>query len=142
VRIGVAFAKGLTAARQLPVAGVTTLDILAAANCRIRAHCMPYSRRTQARGLRPLSLSRRHWQVEGAVVIAVGRTGRQIAEPALIVGEIDPAGHAALQARRKLLTSRLRPGICAAPDSWPTWRGTPRAGQTADALTLTPIYVH
>ncbi|HNT73687.1 MAG TPA: tRNA (adenosine(37)-N6)-threonylcarbamoyltransferase complex dimerization subunit type 1 TsaB [Anaerolineae bacterium] len=145
VRIGVAFAKGMAAARGLPVAGVTTLDILAAAQPPdARPLYAVFQAGRKRVGYARYRYQEDRWQVEGDVAIATwDELAEQLAEPALLVGEVDTAGHAALQARRKLLTFP--------PPAWHLRRAgfladlgveRLRAGQTADALTLTPIYVH
>lgn len=145
VRIGVAFAKGLAAARQLPVVGVTTLDILAAAQPPDERPLYAVFQAGRRRvGYARYRYQENRWQVEGDVAIATwDELVEQLTEPALLVGEVDAAGHAALQARRKQ--------IIFPPPAWHLRRAgfladlgltLLRAGQTADALTLTPLYVH
>jgi tRNA threonylcarbamoyladenosine biosynthesis protein TsaB len=99
VRIGVAVAKGLASARKLPLVGVTTLDILVAAQ--------PMDERplyaTFAAGRKRLGYARYRWregrwQAEmGVQVVAWGKFAGQLELPAIVVGEIEPTGREALR---------------------------------------------
>lgn len=99
VRIGVAVAKGLASARKLPLVGVTTLDILVAAQ--------PMDERPLfaifAAGRKRLGYARYRWregrwQAEtGVQVVAWGKFAGQLELPAIVVGEIEPAGREALR---------------------------------------------
>jgi tRNA threonylcarbamoyladenosine biosynthesis protein TsaB len=99
VRIGVAVAKGLASTRKLPMAGVTTLDILAAAQ--------PESSRPLyavfAAGRRRVGYARYRWHdgewkaETGVQVVEWRQFAEALQLPAIVVGEIEPAGREALR---------------------------------------------
>ncbi|HOT90221.1 MAG TPA: tRNA (adenosine(37)-N6)-threonylcarbamoyltransferase complex dimerization subunit type 1 TsaB [Anaerolineae bacterium] len=138
-RIGLAFAKGLAASCQLPLVGVQTLDILAAA--------LPPDDRPLyavfAAGRRRAGFARYRctdgtWHAETEVVIATWpELLAQITEPSLLVGEIEAADvsahpHIALPAS----AYHLRRAGFLADLAWARLR----AGQTDDPATLQPLY--
>jgi tRNA threonylcarbamoyladenosine biosynthesis protein TsaB len=144
VRIGLAVAKGLASARKLPVMGVTTLDILAAAQPKDERALYPVF----AAGRRRVGYARYRWQAEGWRA----ETGVQVATwaqlvgrlelPAVVVGEIDAAGREALRplygrvevpaAARHLRRAGYLADIA--------WRRL-RANQVDAAAALLPLYV-
>ena len=142
VRIGVAAAKGIANARALPLVGVTTLDILVAAQ--------PQAPRPLyalfAAGRKRVGYVRYRWQnaawhSETAITLGTwAELAAQITEPALVVGEISPAGHDILRANRHAVLPapawHLRRAGFLADLAWQRVR----AGQTDDAATLMPIY--
>ncbi len=99
VRIGVAVAKGLAAARKLSLVGVTTLDILIAAQ--------PQDDRpvyaTFAAGRRRVGYARYRWrdggwQAETGVQVSSWQHFADALElPAVVVGEIETGGREALR---------------------------------------------
>jgi len=90
VRIGVALAKGLASSRKLSLVGVTTLDILAAA---------------QPQDSRPLYVifaagrwRETGWRSEtGVQVVSWEELPGRLELPAILVGEIEPPGREALR---------------------------------------------
>lgn len=99
VRIGVSVAKGLAASRVLPLVGVTTLDILAAAQP--RADRLLYA--LFAAGRRRVGYARYRWQTggwqaeTGVQVVTWAAFAETLALPALVVGEIGDSGWEALR---------------------------------------------
>ena len=104
VRIGVSVAKGLASARKLPLVGITTLDILAAAQPEDDRMLYPIFAAGRKRvgyaryRYREAGPGETGWQSETGVQVV---TWRQFAEqldlPAIVVGEIEPAGREALR---------------------------------------------
>jgi len=99
VRIGVALAKGLASSRKLLLVGVTTLDILAAAQ--------PQDSRPLyaifAAGRRRVGYGRYHWREDGwrsetgVQVVSWEELAGRIELPAILVGEIEAPGREALR---------------------------------------------
>jgi len=142
VRIGVATAKGIASARALPLVGVTTLDILVAAQ--------PQDARPLyalfAAGRKRVGYIRYRWQNaawQSATEIALAtwpEFAAQVTEPTLIVGEISQTGHDILCANKYAVLPapawHLRRAGFLADRAWQRVR----AGQTDAAATLRPIY--
>lgn len=99
VRIGVAFVKGMAQGRQLPLVGVSTLDILVVAQPRDGRPLYALF----AAGRRRVGYARYRWEDAGwraetpAAVVTWPELAQQLQEPALVLGEIDAAGHKVLQ---------------------------------------------
>ena len=143
VRIGVAAAKGIIAVRQLPLVGVTTLDILAAAQ-------PPDTRPLYAlfaAGRKRIGYARyrwqgQRWQAETPVALATwAEFTIQITEPSLVLGEIEPLGREPLHALSDLVevpapARHLRRAGFLADLAWERVR----VGQIDDAATLAPLY--
>lgn len=99
VRIGVSVAKGLASARKLALIGVSTLDILAASR-------PPDSRPLYAvfaAGRKRVGYARYRWREEawhaeaGVQVVTWKQFAESLELPAVVVGEIEPAGREALR---------------------------------------------
>ncbi|HOU14596.1 MAG TPA: tRNA (adenosine(37)-N6)-threonylcarbamoyltransferase complex dimerization subunit type 1 TsaB [Anaerolineae bacterium] len=139
VRIGTAFAKGLAVSRHLPLIGIHTLDILAAAQ-------PPDARPLYtifAAGRKRAGYARYHchdgiWRTETEVAVATWEELiAQIDEPALFVGEIEAVD--LLPHTQITLPSpayHLRRAGFLADLAWARLR----AGQTDDPTTLQPLY--
>ena len=116
LRIGVAFAKGLATARQLPLVGVRTTDILAASLPACPGHVLLVLL-AAGRGRLIVAGYRRHggrWRARGeARLMEVADLRRSINRPALIAGELDAAGYDVLQrAQRDGAPLRLASPSC------------------------------
>jgi tRNA threonylcarbamoyladenosine biosynthesis protein TsaB len=145
LRVGLAFAKGLVLARHMPVVGVPTLDVVAAA--------VPLSDRRLAAvvqaGRGRLALGWYHaeangWQAEGpATLTTAGELAERIHKPVLICGELSAADRRRLVRKFKNVTLASpaecvrRPGVLAEL-AWQKWK----AGKTDAAASLAPIYLH
>jgi tRNA threonylcarbamoyladenosine biosynthesis protein TsaB len=148
LRIGVALAKGLAAVRGLPVFGMSTLDILASAQPQMTGGLVA----TVAAGRGRIITSTYQWRK--------GRWNRRgepqlmdwetlissIDGPATVTGEIDTAGHAALQTAQasgvpvSLAPSayRLRRAGFLAHEAWARLR---ESHDGLDADRIVPVYV-
>lgn len=99
VRIGVAVAKGLASSRKLALVGISTLDILAAAQ--------PQDSRPLyavfAAGRKRVGFARYRWREDGwrsdtgVQVVTWEELAGRIELPAILVGEIEGAGREALR---------------------------------------------
>lgn len=144
LRVGLAVAKGLALARGLPLVGVPTLDVVAAAQGRDRR---PLCAVLQAgRGRICIAVYRwrdGEWRVrEGPRLTTWPALVEETARPTLFCGEIDQAGAnalATLDDRAMLLpaAARLRRAGFLAELAW---RRLNR-GEIDDPATLTPLYL-
>lgn len=142
VRIGVAVAKGIAMTQQIPLAGITTLDILTAAQ--------PQDDRPMlalfAAGRRRTGYARYRWQeggwhVESDVAIATwAELAAAITEPTLVVGEISSAGQELLGKTGHAILPQpawhVRRAGYLADIAWARLR----ANEADDPATLMPLY--
>jgi tRNA threonylcarbamoyladenosine biosynthesis protein TsaB len=145
LRVGLAFVKGLTLARHLPLIGIPTLDIIAAAvplSDRKLAAVLQAGRGRLAVGwYKP---TENGWQVLGpATTMTAGELEKKIRKPVIICGELNAEDRQCLARKFKnviLATPAQcvrRPGVLA-EIAWNRWQ----AGQTDAAASLAPIYLH
>ena len=144
LRVGLSLVKGLALARELPLIGIPTLDILAAAQPPSR---LPLLVAIQAgRGRLAAGWYRRSkngWQAKGpARVMTVKALVEEVKSPVLVCAELT------VEERQKLaespeiqlaspVQSIRRPAVLA-ERAWTRWQ----AGAVHDAATLAPIYLH
>ena len=145
LRVGLAFVKGLALACHIPIAGVPTLDIVAAG--------VPLSDRRMAalvqagRGRLALgwyTAGETGWQVDGPVMLTTAdELAEEIHKPVIVCGEMSPDERRRLARKFKNVTLASpaqcvrRPGILAEL-AWQKWQ----AGKTDPAAALAPIYLH
>ena len=145
LRVGLAFTKGLSLARHLPIVGVPTLDVVAA--------CVPFSERrlaaVVAAGRGRLAVGwykagESGWQAEGpASVMTAEALAAKIRQPTIVCGEMDAEERQRLSRKFKnvVLASPAqcarRPGVLAEM-AWNRWQ----AGQVDAPASLAPIYLH
>ncbi len=146
LRIGLAFIKGFALTLHLPVIGIPTLDIIAASitpqGGYPLAAILRAGRSRLAVGWYDAQNSR--WQSRGeADVMDFETLAGQFKQPALVCGELNPEQRAALARKKKnvILASpalSVRRPAYLAELAWERWQ----AGQTDDAVSLAPIYLH
>ena len=144
LRVGLALVKGLALARQLPLVGVPTLDILAAGQASAR---LPMAVVIQAgRGRLALGWyksSRKGWHSKGpARVVTVDGLLEEVTDPVIVCGELTPVERQKLMEKPEIrllspAQSVRRPAILAEL-AWTRWL----AGSVDDEATLAPIYLH
>jgi tRNA threonylcarbamoyladenosine biosynthesis protein TsaB len=145
LRVGLAFVKGLALARHLPIIGVHTLDVVAAAQA---VRDMPLAAVLQAgRGRLALAwyeAGETGWVAKGpASVTTADKLADSINKPTIVCGELTADERQRLARKRVnvLLASPAacvrRPGILAEL-AWERWQ----AGAQDDADSLAPIYLH
>ncbi|MDY7077002.1 MAG: tRNA (adenosine(37)-N6)-threonylcarbamoyltransferase complex dimerization subunit type 1 TsaB [Chloroflexota bacterium] len=144
LRVGMAVAKGLALARGLPLVGVPTLDVVAAAQGR---DSRPLYAVLQA-GRGRICVATYRWRDgewlthDGPRLITWSALVEEMASPALFCGEIDSVGTDALATIGELAvllpaaTSLRRAGFLAEV----AWRRLNR-GEIDDPTTLTPLYL-
>jgi tRNA threonylcarbamoyladenosine biosynthesis protein TsaB len=145
LRVGLALAKGIALARKLPLIGISTLDIIAAAQPISK---LPLAAVLQA-GRSRLAVgwykgSKNGWQAQGpARVVTVDSLADEIGNPTLIAGELSAEERQRL-ARKKVNVKLASPAQCVrrpaflAELAWARWQ----AGEVDEAAALAPIYLH
>ena len=145
LRVGLAFVKGLSLARRLPIIGVPTLDAVAAS---VPAQDIPLAAVLQAgRGRIAVGwykASENGWQAEGpARTTSADALAESIHHPTLIVGELTAEERQRLARKRRNIQlaspaqSVRRPALLAEL-AWVRWQ----AGRVDEAAALAPIYLH
>jgi len=144
LRVGLSLAKGLAFAHHLPLIGIPTLDILAAAQAPSRLPLLvaiPAGRGRLAVGW--YKSSKNGWQAKGAArVVTVDTIIDEVQSPLIVCGELTSEERQKLadKADIRLVSpagSVRRPAILAAL-AWIRWQ----AGNVDDEATLAPIYLH
>ena len=145
LRVGLALAKGLALARHLPLIGIPTLDVLAAAQpvkSQVLVAVLQAGRGRLAAGW--YKAVKQGWQTQGPVTVTtIAELSRRIRQQTWVCGELTASERARLARKFKnvLLASPAQcvrhPGILAEL-AWEKWQ----AEQTDPAATLTPIYLH
>jgi tRNA threonylcarbamoyladenosine biosynthesis protein TsaB len=144
LRVGLSLVKGLALARHLPLVGVPTLDILAAAQPLTR---LPLAAAIQAgRGRLALGWykrSKNSWQAKGpARVATVKALVEEVQSPVMVCGEFTAEERRKLAEKPQIqllspAQSVRRPAVLAEL-AWTRWQ----AGHVEDEATLAPIYLH
>jgi tRNA threonylcarbamoyladenosine biosynthesis protein TsaB len=144
LRVGLAVAKGLALSQGLPLLGVSTLDVIAAAQGRGR-HTL-YAVLQAGRDRISVAAYRWHsseWRCRDEPHLATWESlAKEIKSPTLLCGEIDPAGADILAALGELVTilpaaARLRRAGFLAELAWRRLN----EGESDDPATLVPLYL-
>ncbi|HHS97336.1 MAG TPA: tRNA (adenosine(37)-N6)-threonylcarbamoyltransferase complex dimerization subunit type 1 TsaB [Chloroflexi bacterium] len=144
LRVGMALAKGLSMARNLPLVGIPTLDVVAAAQGRDRRPLIAVLQAGRGRICTATYRWRNGWQRrDGPRLTTWEDLARTVARPTLFCGEVDERGRTVLEELGDLAIVlppawRLRRAGFLAELAW----GRLRRGETDDPATLTPIYLH
>jgi tRNA threonylcarbamoyladenosine biosynthesis protein TsaB len=145
LRIGMAVVKGMALALHIPVYGIPTLDVLAAAQ---PIQDLPLAVIIQA-GRKRMAMGRYmvedgRWKSEGdAEVLNLEELASSFHKPTLVCGELTEEARQVLKRKRKnvILSSpahSLRRPAFLAEMAWQRWR----SGQNDEVTTLSPIYLH
>jgi len=144
LRVGLSLVKGIALARRLPIMGIPTLDIIAAAQ---PAAKQPLVALLQAGRTRiAFSLYKREkktWQAEGGV-----RSGtvddllNEIESPTIVAGELSAEDRKKFSKKKAVLLASpvncLRRPSVLAELAWARWQND----EVDDAAMLAPIYLH
>ena len=145
LRVGLAFAKGLALARHLPILGIPTLDIVAAAQ---ETRDLPLAAVLQAgRGRLALAwyeAGENGWSSKGtSTVTTADELAESIHKPTIVCGELTADERQRL-ARKRVNVLLASPSACVrrpavlAELAWVRWQ----TGVQDDAASLAPIYLH
>jgi tRNA threonylcarbamoyladenosine biosynthesis protein TsaB len=144
LRVGLSLVKGLALSRHLPLIGIPTLDILAAAQS---ASKLPLAVLIQAgRGRYALGWyksSRKGWQAAGSArVVTVQVLLEEIKSPSIVCGELTSEDRHKMEENAHIhLTSpaqSVRRPAMLAELAWARWQ----VGEVDDEASLAPIYLH
>ena len=145
LRVGLAFVKGLALSRKLPIVGIPTLDVLAAAQ---PVSKMPLAAVLQA-GRGRIALAwykalKNEWRSDGAAqVTTVDALAESIDKPTLVAGELTSEERQRL-ARKKVNVVLVPPTLCVRRPSilaelaFTLWQ----EGKVDEPASLAPIYLH
>lgn len=143
LRVGLSIAKGLCMARSIPLIGIPTLDVLAAAQGPDRRPLVPVVQAGRGRICAAVYRWRQGWRLRQGPFLATweGLIAR-FSGPFLVCGEVDERGREALsrlEGRATVLppAHSLRRAGFLAELAWERLR----RGETDDPTTLTPIYL-
>ena len=145
VRIGLALAKGIALAQHIPLVGIPTLDVLAAAQ---PAQEIPMAAVLQAgRGRLAVGWYRAQagaWKMQGDLEVLDAITlAERIQQPTRVCGELSAEERQVLRQKRKIVllatpAQSLRRAGFLAELAWKRWQ----SGKVDDPVTLSPIYLH
>lgn len=144
LRVGLSLVKGLALSRHLPLIGIPTLDILAAAQpvSKLRlAVVIQAGRGRHALGW--YKNSRKGWQAsDPARVVTIKALLDEIVNPSIVCGELTSEDRHKLEENKNVhlaspAQSVRRPAVLAEL-AWTRWQ----AGEVDDEATLAPIYLH
>ena len=147
LRIGLALAKGLAVGRGLPLLGVPTLDVVAAAvspqsGFPTLAAVLPAGRGRLAVGW--YRLGDAEWQPQGAPeLLTAAELTQRVRKPTVVCGELQAEERRRL-ARKYRSVLLLSPAACARRPAYLAelaWQRL-QAGQSDDPAALAPIYLH
>lgn len=145
LRVGLAFVKGLVLARHIPIIGISTLDIVAAAVPLVDKQLAAVVKAGRGRlAVGWYTAGENEWLADGpAVVTTAEELAEKIHRPVIVCGEMsaDERHRLARKFKNVSLASPAqcvrRPGILAEL-AWQNWQ----AGKVDQAAALAPIYLH
>jgi len=145
LRVGLAFAKGLALARHVPIIGIPTLDIVAAAQPASRLPLVVVLQAGRSRlAVGWYKRTRSGWRSEGPARVATADSlADEIERPTLVAGELSADDRQRLVRKRVNVVlvspaqSVRRPAILAEL-AWKSWQ----AGQSDEVASLAPMYLH
>ena len=145
LRIGLAVAKGMALARRIPLIGVPTLDILAAAQPALDLPMLAVLQAGRGRlAVGSYALVDGAWQSNANLqVMEIEALSQTIHKPTLVCGELNEAQRHLLARKRTNVilatpAQALRRAGYLAELAWARWQ----SGRTDDPTLLAPIYLH
>lgn len=143
LRIGLGLAKGMALARDIPLVGVPTLDIVATAQPVLDGKLLAVLQAGRGRiAICEYRLEGRKWQAvsEGSLTTWEGVLELLAGENIYVCGEVDAAGRKVLRGRARVAQPALnvRRPACLAQIA----HSRLKSGDVDDAATLAPRYLH
>jgi tRNA threonylcarbamoyladenosine biosynthesis protein TsaB len=144
LRVGLSLVKGFALARNLPLIGIPTLDILAAAQPLSKLPLLVAIQAGRGRlGAGWYKRSKGRWRAKGAArVVTAKALVEEVKHPLIVCAELSAeerellAGNAEIQLVSPANSVR-RPAVLA-EQAWSRWQ----AGDVDDRATLAPVYLH
>ncbi|MFN8384210.1 MAG: tRNA (adenosine(37)-N6)-threonylcarbamoyltransferase complex dimerization subunit type 1 TsaB [Anaerolineales bacterium] len=144
LRVGLSLVKGIALARRLPIIGIPTLDIIAAAQPVAKYPLVALLQAGRTRiAFSVYKNQKKEWQAEGGV-----RSGtadellNEIESPTLVAGELSAEDRKKFSKKKTVLLASpvncLRRPSVLAELAWARWQND----QVDDAASLAPIYLH
>ena len=144
LRVGLSLVKGIAFARHLPVVGLPTLDIIAAAQPVAKYPLVALLQAGRTRiAFNVYKNQKKEWQAEGEIRSGtVDELLTQIESSTIIAGELTSEDRKKLSKNKNVLLASpvncvRRPSVLAEL-AWARWQ----ADQVDDAAALAPIYLH
>jgi tRNA threonylcarbamoyladenosine biosynthesis protein TsaB len=144
LRVGLSLAKGLVLARHLPLIGIPTLDVLAAAQAPSRLPLVAVIQAGRGRlAAGWYRRSRQGWRARGeARVVTVEALADELQTPVIVCGELASEERQRLAQKPDVRVaspaqSVRRPAVLAEL-AWARWQ----KGESDDEAALAPIYLH
>ena len=145
LRVGLALAKGLALSRHIPLVGIPTLDILAAAQPSSRLPLLVAIQAGRGRfALGWYKNSKNGWQAKGpARVVTVEAIIDEVRSPSIVCGEFMSEDRKKLMEKNENVrlaspAQSIRRPAMLAELAWRRWQ----AGEVDDEASLAPIYLH
>lgn len=144
LRVGLSLVKGIAFAKNIPVMGISTLDVIAAAqplDKKPLISVLQAGRTRLAFGL--YQSNKKEWQAEGEIRSGtVDELLSQIEESTIVAGELTSDQRKKIASHKKVTLASpayciKRPSVLAEL-AWARWQNN----QVDDAATLAPIYLH
>jgi tRNA threonylcarbamoyladenosine biosynthesis protein TsaB len=144
LRVGLSFVKGLALARKIPVVGIPTLDVVAAAQPLIETPLAAVLQSGRGRlAIVWYNASGKVWQAEGSPSVTnVDTLIQTIESPVVVCGELTSEERQKIRKNKNVVLAS--PASCArrpailAELAWTRWQ----AGNVDNPATLAPIYLH
>jgi len=144
LRVGLSLVKGLVLARHLPLIGIPTLDVLAAAQAPSRLPLVAVIQAGRGRlAAGWYRRSRQGWRARGeARVVTVDALADELQTPVIVCGELTAEERQRLAQKPDVRVaspaqSVRRPAVLAEL-AWARWQ----KGESDDEAALAPIYLH
>lgn len=144
LRVGLSLVKGIALARNMPVVGIPTLDVIAAAQPLAKHPLITILQAGRTRiAFSVYKNVEKQWQAEGGVRSGtVDELLNEIESPVMVAGELTSEERKKFSKKKKV--SLASPAYCMkrpavlAELAWERWQNN----QVDEAATLAPIYLH
>ncbi|MBE0669824.1 MAG: tRNA (adenosine(37)-N6)-threonylcarbamoyltransferase complex dimerization subunit type 1 TsaB [Anaerolineales bacterium] len=144
LRVGLSLVKGIALARHLPIVGIPTLDVIAAAQPVSKHPLVALLQAGRTRiAFNVYKSEKKMWQAEGGVRSgAVDELLNKIEIPTIVAGELSAEDRKKFSKKKNILLASpvncLRRPSVLAELAWARWQN----GEADDAAALAPIYLH
>ncbi len=144
LRVGLSLVKGIALARRLPIVGIPTLDIIAAAQPVAKHPLVALLQAGRTRiAFSVYKSEKKTWQAEGGVRSGtVDELLNEIESPTVVAGELSTEDRKKFSKKKNVLLASpvlcLRRPSVLAELAWARWQND----EVDDAAALAPIYLH